>query len=72
MEQQIPLNSEASEGDTHKQTTTTLPPDVVQCLENARFVRRRPLPRTLPPTARNSRSKQDKKTWRYGIWKEEK
>ncbi|KAH6888075.1 hypothetical protein B0T10DRAFT_489460 [Thelonectria olida] len=38
MEQQIPLNAEASEGDTHKQTTTTLPPDVVQCLENARFL----------------------------------
>lgn len=50
MEQQIPLNSEASEGDTHKQTTTTLPPDVVQCLENARFVRlsAEPLPRTVP------------------------
>jgi hypothetical protein len=46
MEQQIPLNAEASEGDTHKQTTTTLPPDVVQCLENARFVRHEPLPRT--------------------------
>ncbi|KAI5464129.1 hypothetical protein BGZ63DRAFT_421205 [Mariannaea sp. PMI_226] len=38
MEQQIPLNAEASEGDTHKQTTSTLPPDVVQCLENARFL----------------------------------
>jgi hypothetical protein len=40
---QIPLNSEASQGDTHKQTTSTLPPDVVQCLDNARFV---DLPRT--------------------------
>jgi hypothetical protein len=36
--EQIPLNSEASEGDTHKQTTSTLPQDVVQCLDNARFV----------------------------------
>lgn len=34
----IPLNYEASEGDTNKQTTATLPPEVVQCLENARFV----------------------------------
>ncbi|KAF5130811.1 Pyridoxamine 5'-phosphate oxidase [Metarhizium anisopliae] len=34
----IPLNYEASEGDTHKQTTNSLPPEVVQCLENARFL----------------------------------
>lgn len=34
----IPLNYEASGGDTHKQTTTSLPQEVVQCLENARFV----------------------------------
>jgi len=34
----IPLNFEASEGDTHKRTTTTLPNEVVQCLENARFL----------------------------------
>ncbi|KND89817.1 Pyridoxamine 5'-phosphate oxidase [Tolypocladium ophioglossoides CBS 100239] len=34
----IPLNYEASEGDTHKQVTNTLPPEVVQCLENARFL----------------------------------
>ncbi|KEY65235.1 hypothetical protein S7711_08773 [Stachybotrys chartarum IBT 7711] len=34
----IPLNYEASEGDTHKQTTHTLPPEVVQCLTNARFL----------------------------------
>lgn len=34
----IPLNYEASEGDTHKQITATLPQEVVQCLENARFV----------------------------------
>ena len=39
MEQQIPLNYEASAGDTNKQATTTLPREVVQCLENARFVR---------------------------------
>jgi hypothetical protein len=37
-QQQIPLNHEASAGDTNKQVTSTLPPDVVQCLENARFV----------------------------------
>lgn len=41
----IPLNCEASGGDTHKRLTHTLPPEVVQCLENARFVRRRPLER---------------------------
>ncbi|KAI0475859.1 pyridoxamine 5'-phosphate oxidase [Xylariaceae sp. FL0804] len=34
----IPLNHEASAGDTHKQVVTELPPDVVQCLENARFL----------------------------------
>lgn len=34
----IPLNYEASEGDTHKRQTSTLPIEVVQCLENARFV----------------------------------
>ncbi|KAI9903630.1 hypothetical protein N3K66_000159 [Trichothecium roseum] len=34
----IPLNYEASEGDTHKQSTTRLPQEVVQCLENARFL----------------------------------
>ncbi|KAJ4249013.1 hypothetical protein FALCPG4_004955 [Fusarium falciforme] len=38
MDQNIPLNAEASQGDTNKQTTSTLPPDVVQCLENARFL----------------------------------
>jgi len=37
--EQIPLTHEASAGDTHKQSTSTLPPEVVQCLENARFVR---------------------------------
>lgn len=35
---QIPLNYEASAGDSHKQTVTSLPPEVVQCLENARFL----------------------------------
>lgn len=35
---QIPLNYEASQGDTNKQTTSTLPLEVVQCLENARFL----------------------------------
>lgn len=37
-----PLNYEASAGDTNKQYTATLPQDVIQCLENARFVRLRP------------------------------
>lgn len=35
----VTLNHEASAGDTHKQVVTTLPSEVVQCLENARFVR---------------------------------
>ncbi|KAI0894012.1 hypothetical protein F4806DRAFT_473652 [Annulohypoxylon nitens] len=35
---QIALNHEASAGDTHKQLVSSLPPDVVQCLENARFL----------------------------------
>ncbi|PHH76161.1 hypothetical protein CDD80_1755 [Ophiocordyceps camponoti-rufipedis] len=34
----IPLNYEASQGDTHRQMTHALPPEVVQCLENARFL----------------------------------
>ncbi|GAO15458.1 uncharacterized protein UV8b_02210 [Ustilaginoidea virens] len=34
----IPLNYEASGGDTHKQVTTRLPEPVVQCLQNARFL----------------------------------
>ncbi|KAG5918496.1 hypothetical protein E4U42_006834 [Claviceps africana] len=34
----IPLNYEASDGDTHKQITNCLPQEVVQCLENARFL----------------------------------
>ncbi|EGY21250.1 hypothetical protein VD0002_g2450 [Verticillium dahliae] len=33
-----PLNYEASAGDTNKQYTATLPQDVIQCLENARFL----------------------------------
>lgn len=36
--EKIPLNYQASEGDIQKQTTSTLPQEVVQCLENARFV----------------------------------
>ncbi|KAK7752505.1 hypothetical protein SLS62_005473 [Diatrype stigma] len=35
---QISLNYEASAGDTHKQVVASLPPEVVQCLENARFL----------------------------------
>ncbi|KAI1263409.1 pyridoxamine 5'-phosphate oxidase [Xylariaceae sp. FL1019] len=35
---QISLNHEASAGDTHKQVVNELPPEVVQCLENARFL----------------------------------
>jgi nitroimidazol reductase NimA-like FMN-containing flavoprotein (pyridoxamine 5'-phosphate oxidase superfamily) len=38
MEQQIPLSHEASAGDTNMRVTTCLPPEVVQCLENARFL----------------------------------
>lgn len=40
----IPLSHEASAGDCHKQTTSTLPPEVDNCLVNARFVRL-----SLPP-----------------------
>lgn len=47
----IPLNYEASEGDTHKQTTNSLPQEVVQCLENARFVRYLPANSTPPSNA---------------------
>ncbi|KAH8662448.1 hypothetical protein BX600DRAFT_319628 [Xylariales sp. PMI_506] len=36
--EQIRLNYEASAGDSHKQTVTSLPSEVVQCLENARFL----------------------------------
>ncbi|KAI1112097.1 pyridoxamine 5'-phosphate oxidase [Nemania sp. NC0429] len=36
--EQISLNYEASAGDTHKQTVSELPLEVVQCLENARFL----------------------------------
>lgn len=35
---QIPLNAAASNGDNDRQVTTSIPPEVVQCLENARFV----------------------------------
>lgn len=38
MEQQIPLNHEASAGSTNMQITHELPAEVVQCLENARFL----------------------------------
>ncbi|KAH8908064.1 hypothetical protein BR93DRAFT_937355 [Coniochaeta sp. PMI_546] len=34
----IPLSHEASAGDCHKQTTSTLPPEVDNCLVNARFL----------------------------------
>lgn len=36
---QIPLNAAASIGDNNRQVTSSLPPEVIQCLENARFVR---------------------------------
>ncbi|KAI1359080.1 pyridoxamine 5'-phosphate oxidase [Xylaria arbuscula] len=36
--EQVSLNYEASAGDTHKQTVSELPTEVVQCLENARFL----------------------------------
>lgn len=35
---QIPLNAAASNGDNDRQVTTSIPPEVVQCLENARFL----------------------------------
>lgn len=38
MDQQIPLAHEASAGDTNMRVTATLPSEVVQCLENARFL----------------------------------
>lgn len=38
MNQQIPLNYEASAGNTNMRITSELPPEVVQCLENARFL----------------------------------
>ncbi|KAK1829493.1 hypothetical protein QBC39DRAFT_384182 [Podospora conica] len=38
MEQQIPLNHEASAGSTNMRVTPSLPAEVVQCLENARFL----------------------------------
>lgn len=40
MSSQIPLNAAASNGNNNRQIATSLPPEVVQCLENARFVRR--------------------------------
>lgn len=39
MEHSSSFSYEDSAGDTHKQSVTSLPPEVVQCLENARFVR---------------------------------
>lgn len=36
---QIPLNAAASNNDNNREVTASLPPEVVQCLENARFVR---------------------------------
>lgn len=55
---QIPLNAAASIGDNNRQVASSLPPEVIQCLENARFVRAHhatahhttPLP---PPAMRN-------------------
>ncbi|KAK1775683.1 hypothetical protein QBC45DRAFT_382859 [Copromyces sp. CBS 386.78] len=38
MNQQIPLNYEASAGNTNMRITSEPPPEVVQCLENARFL----------------------------------
>lgn len=51
---QIPLNAAASNGDNNRQVTTSLPPEVVQCLENARFVSpfalfRHPIPSIFSP-----------------------
>ena len=41
---EAPLNYEASAGTTNLQVSRTLPSEVVQCLENARFVRSHLLP----------------------------
>ncbi|KAK7962845.1 pyridoxamine 5'-phosphate oxidase [Apiospora aurea] len=38
MEHSPSFSYEDSAGDTHKQTVTSLPPEVVQCLDNARFL----------------------------------
>ncbi|KAK7985682.1 hypothetical protein PG988_003304 [Apiospora saccharicola] len=38
MEHSSSFSYEDSAGDTHKQTVTSLPPEVVQCLDNARFL----------------------------------
>ncbi|KAK6859466.1 hypothetical protein PG995_003102 [Apiospora arundinis] len=38
MEHSSSFSYEDSAGDTHKQSVTSLPPEVVQCLENARFL----------------------------------
>jgi hypothetical protein len=48
-----PLNYEASAGHTNLQVSDTLPPDVVQCLKNARFVRS--IPSTPPKIKANNR-----------------
>ncbi|KAI9842961.1 MAG: hypothetical protein M1837_006698 [Sclerophora amabilis] len=37
-DQQPPLNYEASSAPTHPQVSSTLPPEVVQCLKNTRFL----------------------------------
>jgi hypothetical protein len=49
---QIPLNAAASIGDNNRQVTSSLPPEVIQCLENARFVSAQcPVPTTLRVSA---------------------
>lgn len=55
----IPLNYEASEGDCNKQNVTTLPHEVVQCLENARFVRFLEAKPPVQPRAAQERLWQD-------------
>jgi len=46
---QIPLNAAASIGDNNRQVTSSLPPEVIQCLENARFVSAQCPPRSVSP-----------------------
>jgi hypothetical protein len=47
MAAEAPLNSESSTGSTNLQITCSLPSEVVQCLQNARFVCPPPLPLQL-------------------------
>lgn len=61
---QIPLNAAASNGENNRQVTTSLPQEVVQCLENARFVRFRPplpIPNKRAPATRITKREEREK-----------